>query len=104
MNTNYSLYGITASTLEDARVIVEQGLGLAMSLHESSWVGDYYRAGTSGGEHFVLQPNYDSFEDEWTEPSHQNAKFLLYVNETQRAAALRDTLSRLRQVRHLRTG
>jgi hypothetical protein len=103
-DATYDLYGIDAPNLERARSIVERGLGVSMSRHESSWCGDYYRVGVSGAEHLVLKGNYDSVEDEWTEPKHSTAKFLLYVNETQRAGTLRELLSHVPEVVYLRTG
>ena len=60
-----------------------------MVAHESGYhCGDYFRLGDTGAEHFILQQNYDSFENEWTEPEHQRIKFLLYVNETLRSEAI----------------
>ena len=79
-------------------------VGISMQLHDSMYLGgDYYRAESSGGEYFELLHNFNSFEDEWTEPDHKTATFLLYVNETQRAAVVREVLGRLAQVTHLRT-
>ena len=104
MTANYDLYSIASPTLDQARVIVERGLGISLSRHESSWCGDYFRAGMSGGEHFILKANQDLVEDEWAEPQYKTARFLLYVNETLRAAALREALGRLPQVTHLRSG
>ena len=104
MTVTHDLYGIAAQTLDQARSTVERGLRISMSRHESSWCGDYFRAGMSGGEHFILQPNYDAVEDEWAEPKYKAAQFLLYVNETQRAAALRSILGDLPHVTYLRSG
>jgi hypothetical protein len=103
MISTYDLYGIVAPSLEHARSIVEQGLGISMRLHESSMCGDYYRKGMTGTEHFILQQNYDPVENEWAEPEYRTANFLLYINETNRAAALRGLLSGLAHVTHLRT-
>jgi hypothetical protein len=103
MTADYDLYGPAVPTLEQARAMVEEALGFSIVLHESFYVGEYDRAGLLVGEHFELRHNYDSLEDAWTEPSHKTARFLLYVNETERAAALRPVLSRLPRVTHLRT-
>jgi hypothetical protein len=84
--TTDDLYGISAATLDDARALVEQRLGIALAPRESSYLGGpYFRFGDRAGEHFVLQSNYDSVEDEWSEPGHRGSPFLLYVHRTERS-------------------
>lgn len=56
-----------------------------MNLHESLYLGEYYRAGRDGGENFVLRSNFVEVEEEWTEPSCKEHGLLLYANETDRA-------------------
>ena len=57
-----------------------------MFAHESGYhCGSYYRLGDVGTEHFILQRNHDTFENEWTESDFKEKIFLLYINETSRS-------------------
>lgn len=95
----YSLYGIEHCSLDDAKTLVEKSLGVALQAHESSYYcGDYYRHGSTGEEHFVLQSNFDEHEGEWTAPEHTTFPVLLYVNESERPDEIAVMLERLDQV------
>lgn len=64
-----------------------------MSLHESGYRGgEYYRLGDVGGEHFILQKNFDEVDGEWTEPTWRECRLLFYANETERAGFIRAAL------------
>lgn len=92
----YDLYGVVCGDLAEARSQVEAALGVSLAAHESSYrCGDYYRYNDAGQEHFILQRNYDSFDDEWTVPEREDMPVLLYVNETSRADELRQRLERV---------
>ena len=92
----YDLYGVACSDLEEARAKVEPVLGVRLAVHESDCrCGEYYAHKRVGEQHFILQRNYDSFENEWTEPDSQDKSFLLYVNETDRCDGLRGALERV---------
>ncbi len=92
--TIFDLYGLQNTTLEGARVAVEAALGAGLVAHESGYhAGAYYRLGRTGSEHFILQRNYDDFEEEWMEPEFKEYPYLLYVNETRRAPELEKRLT-----------
>jgi len=70
-----------------------------MVLHDSGYhCGEYYRSGDVGGEHFILQRNYDEAECEWTEPSHSRFALLFYANETDRASEITVALAPIAEV------
>lgn len=85
----YLLFGIEGDELHAARVRLERALGIKMDLHESGYrCGEYYRLGDVGGEHFILQKNFDDVEEEWTEPACRECGLIFYANETDRAEFL----------------
>lgn len=99
----YDLYGLSCRNLEEAKARVEPALGVTLIAHESGYhCGDYYRYKDVGEEHFILQRNFDDLEGEWTEPANQDQPLLLYVNETDRSAELRDALEQVDGVVRLR--
>lgn len=90
----FDLYGHKdGADLESVRHLAERALGVVFAAHESSYVGDYYRHGLSGAENFVLQRNFNKIEQEWTEKSFKEYPVLLYVNESQRAEGLEESLT-----------
>jgi hypothetical protein len=90
----YLLFGIEGDELQAARVRLERALGIKMDLHESGYrCGEYYRLGDVGGEHFILQKNFDDVEEEWTEPACRECGLLFYANETDRAELLCSALA-----------
>lgn len=87
------LYGIWGDDLDRILEIVEDILGVEFMLHESDYhCGDYYRTGTLGGEHFLLQKNFNPVEKEWTEEEFRQYEILFYVNETTRAQEIQKLL------------
>ena len=102
MTKVYDVYGFGLMDLDSAMLLARKALGLEFVLHESDYRGVYYRHGTAGPENFIIQKNYDSFEDEWTDEKHQEHIVLLYVNETPRADELRSMLlHRVEGIKHL---
>ncbi len=86
------LFGIEDNDLHHARTRLEAALGIEMTMRQSMYLrGDYYLSG-SEREHVMLQPNFNRFEDEWTEPHHRQCGLLLYVNETDRPEVIRAAL------------
>jgi hypothetical protein len=85
----YDSYGFKTDSLEMARAWAEDVLG-SMELHESSYIGEYYRLDISDNENYVLQPNY--CDDDWTEEDFQSCKILLYVNDSPNADKIREKL------------
>ena len=75
-----------------------------MIAHESGFhSGEYYRLNDIGQEHFILQNNYDDFEEEWTEEGYSGYPLLLYVNETLRSSGVASLLKndkRIVQLKH----
>ena len=89
----YDLYGTTIVELNEAKIVVETVLGLELKAHESGYhCGEYFRLNDVGEEHFILQRNFDDFENEWTEESFSQYLILLYVNETERSDKIRALL------------
>jgi hypothetical protein len=86
------LFGLKLTDIESAKNLVEKVLDLKLNAHESSYVGDYYRADGPGDEEIVLQENYDRDDEEWTEPDHQDMALLLYINESTRADMIESKL------------
>jgi hypothetical protein len=83
------LYGFSNDNLELVRIEIEQALGLRLAAHESLYHGgDYYRLGSLGQEHFILQRNIDLIDNEPLESEFPEMKVLLYVNETERPEEL----------------
>ncbi len=86
----FDLYGLQVSDLSEAKTLVENTLALNLLGHESSYCGEYYRshAVDVDDENFILQKNYDEFEDEWTEESFVDFPILLFVNDTERSSEI----------------
>jgi hypothetical protein len=99
----YDLYGFDHDDLEAARVAVEQALGVKLALHESLHRGDYYRLDTVGDESFVLQRNFDPFDEVLVEDEFPEIRILLYVEDTERPEELERILTaRIPNLRLLR--
>jgi len=91
---NYDLYGLSSDNLEAGLASIERVVGVAFASHESSYHGGaYYRLGSLGQEHFILQRNFDPFENEWMEEGFKEVATLLYVNETERSDELQEALT-----------
>ncbi|HVL94766.1 MAG TPA: hypothetical protein VM266_02795 [Solirubrobacteraceae bacterium] len=102
MSAVFDLYGIRHETIEAAREAVERALGVTLVPHESSYLGEYYRAGGAAGEELVLQPNFHEGEREFLEPEHRDSPFLLYVNHARTPEETRAKLEREPGVARLR--
>jgi hypothetical protein len=98
------LYGFKKTDIEDVRISIEKALGLSMEAHESLYrCGNYYRFGNDGEENFILQKNFDPFDNEWLEEEGQGLEIILYVNETSRAQEIESLLTnRIPEIRLLR--
>lgn len=94
----YLLFGLHGADLQEARAAVEAALGIRMVLHESSCLGEYFRFGDVGSEHFILQMNYDNVEGEWMESASPNYGILLYANETDRGSELERAMASVAQL------
>jgi hypothetical protein len=89
----YQLWGFECGDLQAARLRAEQALGISMVVHESLYRGEYYRSGDAGSENFILQKNVDPMDGEPVEPACEECGVLLYVNETDREAAVSAVLA-----------
>ena len=90
----FDLYGISGTSLAEAKKSAEKALGLNLIAHESSHhCGDYWRLDLPAGASLILQQNYDSFDDEWTEVDFKESPFLLYISKHPCADDLRVKLS-----------
>ena len=93
MVEHYDLYGCRLKDLESARATVELALGVELKRHVSDFQGgDYYRAGSSAGESFILKRNFDAVESEWFEDKFKEYPILLYVDRTGRPEEIKKRL------------
>ena len=86
-NKTYIIYGISEQPGDEFRSRLSSALGITLVTHESTYRGYrgvYYRSGSTGIEHVILQPNYIPQQDEWIDEEHKEYPALLYVNETLR--------------------
>ena len=73
------------------KTLVENTLALTLLAHESGYhCGEYYRSHDVDvdDENFILQKNYDDFEDEWTEERFVDFPILLFANDTKRPSEI----------------
>ena len=93
-NKVYDLYGILYDDINFAKTTIENILRITMQAHDSLYLGEYFLFDDVGEEHFILQKNYNEFEDEWNEKTFSQYPLLLYVNETPRSEDLVKLLSK----------
>jgi hypothetical protein len=100
----FDLYGLTVSSLDDARALIEYVIHKPLKAHESSHhCGAYWRLDLPDGGSLILQKNYDEFENEWTEESFRDVPYLLYVSKYLQADELKSDLCKeIDVVKHLR--
>src|SRR4051812_36615036 len=99
----YDLYAIDAETLEAAKAVTTSVISLGFHPHNSSYIGDYYRAHGEGEETFKLRENLDPLDGEPAEMDYPGHRFLLYVDRSHRSNALRVSLllqPRIELLRH----
>lgn len=90
----YDLYSVRATSLQDARNVVEGLLSICFEERRSSYHrGPYFALGTIGDENFELKANLDAFEDVVAEDEFPDEPFLLYVNNTSRSEVLARALT-----------
>jgi hypothetical protein len=89
----FDLYGFRNRNIAEVRDAVERALNLPMALHDSSYVGEYYRYGNVGEESIEICENSVDEEGEWPENSFQDFPTLLYVHETDRPEAIQEMLT-----------
>lgn len=102
---SYDLYGINAESINWAMKLVEKVLEIKMFLHESGYrCGEYYRSHSidTDEESFILQKNYDEFDEEWTEIAFDKYPYLLYVDDTLRSKEIKNIFDQIEEARLLK--
>lgn len=89
----FDLYGFATPDLDRIRRGLEEALGIEFEEHESSFSGTYFLHGSAGEENLIFRANFDSFENEWSEPEFKSSQLLLYVSESSRSDDIRCVLS-----------
>ncbi len=88
----YDLYEVKASSIGEAKKLVEQA-GISLEERESSYHrGPYFACGEMGQENFELKINIDPYEDVPNEEDFPGSELLLYVNNTPRSDELKAKL------------
>jgi len=88
----YDLYGIDAGSLDSAKSLVEGLLQVSFEGHDSSYVGEYFEAGSIGEENFRLRENLDPLDGKPAEMDFASHRILLEVNGSNRGDELRALL------------
>jgi len=96
------VYGIRATSIDDARDLIGNALQLRFVAHESSYIGDYYLAEGREGESFKIRSNLDPLDDLHEFLDFPDNAILLLVEDTRRSSELRRQLVDLPGVEHLR--
>lgn len=95
MITNLA-WGILQSDIDELAKIIEQIFDIALTPHESSFLGEYYRypnyPTSKLEESFSLQPNYVPAQEDWIEEDYKQYPWLLY-SRTQRPDKIIEILS-----------
>ncbi len=104
MKKCYDLYGSRTLSRAELSDLVGEALDLSFKLHESSYKGVYYLAGSLRDEHFEVQANQISDEDEdgVLEPEYSDFPSLLSVNGTVRGDHIRGRLEKIEDLIFLR--
>ena len=104
MKFAYDLYGFRSNDLTLVSRKLTDLLGIGWTPHESSYrCGAYYRSGLVGSEEeFILQNNYNTVDDEWTEPDFTEYTILLYASRTKRPEEIEKIVFQLDNVALLR--
>jgi hypothetical protein len=88
----YLIFGIRAKDIDSIVRVVQKAIGVRFNAHESSFLGEYYRADIASGGDITLQFNYNNVECEWAEPAHKDYDILLYANDARDPASLEAAL------------
>jgi hypothetical protein len=76
----YDLYGFKTKSLAEIKPVIEKALGIQLAAHENLNLGDYFRLDNEEGENFMLQMNFDPYEEELIEDDFPDYSVLFYVN------------------------
>ena len=78
MKRRYDIYGFKASNLDEAARLVEDVLGVGLTMRDSDYWGVYYRAGEGAARDLML---YENEQGEWYTPEHKTYGVILLVND-----------------------
>jgi len=88
----YDVYGFRDASLEAAAQVVEEALGIKLSLRDSSYVGLYYVAGAGAAKDYVVETNAPETGSWYREfPDYET---ILMVNALPDMDTIRDKLTR----------
>ncbi len=99
----YDVYGSRELDLADLEVLVPQQLGLAFSLHESTYWGLYSLWGSPVGERIRIVGNVVDEDGELLEEDFPEYRSFVYVDRNLRPDVIRERLLGIEGLRHLRT-
>jgi hypothetical protein len=91
----YDLYVSPSSDIDAIRGRLEVALGIELEARESGYHGECFQWGSTSGEHLVLKVNKDPLDGEPAESSFPDHMILFYLNDTSRAAELREVIERV---------
>lgn len=89
---SYDLYGSNAPSLERLKIIIEFTLKCIFEAHESSYIGEYYRAVIDADENVMIRNNVDPEDNSPAESEFPGYKLLIYINGTRRPDEIRNLL------------
>lgn len=86
--THYDLYGARNVSAFQAKIKLENILGIRFEERESSFQGGAYFKYKNQSENFILKNNLDLIGGEPAEQTFDQYQILLYINSTDRSAEL----------------
>lgn len=94
---SYQIYLLNSGGCPDNRDLIEtleKLLGLAFIPSQNPWRGERFCRASQpdSAEYFVIETNFNSYENRWNFPEDQGYDTILYVNNTHRSAELREQL------------
>jgi hypothetical protein len=99
----YDLYGTRDMTIEELQLAAGAALQISFKARDSSFTGPYYNA-LDGNEIFDVHLNFhdERNEDEILRPEFADYPVLLFVSRTERGDEIRDALTEIPGLEHLR--
>ena len=88
------LYGTKSADIDRIRLKVEGALDCKLTPHDSTYVGDYFRADLMNGEKIILQRNIDPLDGKPSETKFSRYRCLIYISNTARSSDIKQALRR----------
>ncbi|EMA3642301.1 hypothetical protein U2T78_003053 [Providencia stuartii] len=89
----YDLYAFKGTDIHEAKNNIELVLNIKFSERESDFQGGiYFISGNKTSENFILKNNIDPLDQEPVEIDYPEHIIILYVNDTDKAIAIKDAL------------